>query len=138
MGVIFQAKDASIEFSLSYNVGYLIDYAYEKGFVKQHSPKALRKAVDQVCDQVDTTPMNHMVTQILKESPSLLAAVKNFVEKIAKEIKHSEVSPNTISEEAPKEATDVAERIQNEMAKMSPKYFRELRQSFDRELSALK
>jgi uncharacterized protein (DUF697 family) len=134
--VIFEAKDASDEFSLSYNVGYLIDYAFEMGFLKQYSAKALRRAVDTICHQTDSSPLKEAVSKILKDSPILFKAIKSFVEKMVKQEKPLEFSQKENSEEIPSEATDAVGKIQTEMELIPPGYFEGLRQSLANELSA--
>jgi hypothetical protein len=134
--LVLEAKDSSDAFSKSYHVGYLLDYAYEMEYVQKRSPLELRQAVDVVCDQVDVSPMNHLVSRILKESASLLGAIKTFLLKIVTigSLGKPEVSSDAISEEVPSEAMDLVEMIRTQLDLMPPKYYIDLRRSFARRL----
>ena len=133
--VIFVAKDASDTFSSCYHVGYLIDHAHQARLAKHYSPVAIRKAVDSVCSQFDTSLVNRVFFQVLRESASLIGVAKDFLVKVMIGKSSDKSSSDNISEEIPTEAMDVVEMIRTKLDLLPPSYFIELRQRFTEELA---
>jgi hypothetical protein len=132
--VIFAAKDTVDSFSLNYHIGYLLDYAFQEHWLGVRSALELRKAVDAVCSQIDTSPFSHVALKILKESTSVLGVAKDFLLKmfVSKAATGGPV-PET-PQEVPKEALDLVGKIQTALDLMPPEYFIEIRQRFARKL----
>jgi hypothetical protein len=133
--LIFLAKDASDTFSSCYHIGYLIDYAYQTQLVKRYSPRVIRRAVDRVCSQFNTSLVNRVFFQVLRESASLLGVAKDFLVQVMIGESSDKSASDNISEEIPTEAMDVVELIQTKLDLLPPSYFIELRRRFTEELA---
>jgi len=59
-----------------YHLGYLLDYTFHTGKFEQCSTIQLRVAIDRVCQNAGTSPVNRVFIGIMKESLSMLGAVK--------------------------------------------------------------
>jgi len=132
--LFFYAKEAADSFSLTYTIGYLLDYAFQRGWIEAHSPEQIRTAVDKVCDEVDTSQVNHVVFKILKQSTAATDLIKNYILKLMNGSDGVESAPEESLEQVPDEARDLVERIQTALDLMPPDYFLELRQRLSSEL----
>lgn len=132
--LFFYAKEAADSFSLTYTIGYLLDYAFQRGWIEAHSPEKIRTAIDKVCEEVDTSQVNHVVFKILKQSG---AATDHFVSYIVKLMSGRDGMDSPSEEEleqVPSETGDLVERIQTALDLMPPDYFLELRRRLSSEL----
>jgi len=128
--VVFELKDASDTFSAAYHIGYLLDFACRTGWVKTCSPARLRVAIDQVCDQKGTSPVNRIFIRIMKESMSKLGAVKDFIIGFFRGQPDRDQMTENMEEDAPSEARELAHRLEEALNLMPPQYFLELQDRF--------
>ncbi len=132
--LFFYAKEAADSFSLTYTIGYLLDYAFQRGWIEAHSPEQIRTAIDKVCDEVDTSQVNHVVFKILKQSTAATDLIKSHIVKLMSGRSGIGGNPEEGLEQVPAEAGDLVERIQTALDLMPPDYFLELRQRMSSEL----
>lgn len=128
--VVFELKDASDTFSAAYHVGYLLDFAYETGWSDKCSAAELRVAIDRVCDQTGTSPVNRVFIGIMKKSLSKLGSVKDFITGLFSAKTNLEKTPETIEADAPPEAKELVHRLEKALDLMPPEYFLELQKRF--------
>ena len=132
--VFFYAKEAADSFSLTYTIGYLLDYAFQRGWIEAHSPGEIRTAIDKVCEEVDTSQVNHVVFKILKQSSAATDHFKSYIVNILSGRAGIDGAPEKEFEQVPSEAGDLVERIQTALDLMPPDYFLEIRQRLSSQL----
>jgi uncharacterized protein (DUF697 family) len=126
--MLFSAKEATDTFSLTYHIGYLLDYAMQKSWVTRRSAQEIRTAVETVCDEVDTSPLNYAVYKIMQHSVSITGILKDYLVELATGRKADAKAADEVLEEAPDEARDLADKIQSALDVMPSHYFIELQQ----------
>ncbi len=129
--LVFELKDAADTFSAVYHRGYLLDYTFKTGKLEQCSTSQLRVAIDRVCEKTVTSPVNRVFVGIMKESLSMLGAVKEFIIKSASHKGEIGQTPEEIAKDAPPEAEELVVKLEKGLDLMPPKYFEELRARLD-------
>ena len=132
--LVFELKDAADTFSAVYHLGYLLDYTFHTGKFEQCSTSQLRVAIDRVCQNAGTSPVNRIFIGIMKESLSMLGAVKDFIIKSVSGIVKGGQTPENIAREAPPEAEELVVKLEKGLSLMPPEYFEALFKNLDAEI----
>jgi hypothetical protein len=132
--LVFELKDAADTFSAVYHLGYLLDYTSHTGKFEQCSTSQLRVAIDRVCQNAGTSPVNRVFIGIMKESLSMLGAVKDFIIKSVFDKGEGGQTPENIAKEAPPEAEELVVKLEKGLNLMPPKYFEVLLKNLDAEI----
>ncbi len=129
--LVFELKDAADTFSAVYHRGYLLDYTFHTGKFELCSTSQLRVAIDRVCQNAGTSPVNRVFIRIMKESFSMLGAVKDFIIKSISGKGKGGQTPEDIAREAPPEAEELVDKLEKGLNLVPPEYFEVLLKNLD-------
>lgn len=132
--IVLDAKAISDAFSRNYHIGYLLDYAIRQQCTQQRSPQQIRAAIDIVCSEMDTSPVNRAFVKVFRESASLLGSIRDYALKIFVGKPAAGNAVDESPEALPAEANGWVEKIQTALGLMPPAYYRELCDRFATEL----
>lgn len=132
--IVLDAKVISDAFSQTYHMGYLLDLAIRRQWIHQRSPQQIRTAIDAVCREIDTSPVNRAVAKVFRESASLLGAVKDYVLRVFIDKPTARNVPEQRLETLPAEAGSWVEKIQTALDLMPQAYYDTLADRFAAEL----
>ena len=132
--LVFELKEAADTFSAVYHRGYLLDYTFHTNKFELCSTSQLRVALDRVCENAGTSPVNRVFIGIMKESISTLGAVKNFIIKGVSGKGGGGRTPENIARKAPPEAEELVVKLEKKLNLMPPEYFEALLKNLDGEI----
>jgi hypothetical protein len=132
--IVLIAKLVSDAFSRTYHIGYLLDYAIRQQWTKQRSPQQIRAAIDIVCSEMDTSPVNRAFVKVFKKSWSLLGSIMDYLLKVFAGKPAAGNAVDESPEAVPPEVTGWVEKIQTALDLMPPAYYRKLCDRFAAEL----
>jgi hypothetical protein len=132
--IVLDAKVISDTFSRTYTMGYLLDLAVRQQWLRQRSLQQIRAAIDVVCSETDTSPVNRAVAKVFRESKGLLASVRNYMlgvlisKPVARDTPEQRLAP------LPADAMSWVEKIQTALDLMPTAYYAALADRFAAEL----
>jgi hypothetical protein len=132
--LVFELKDAADTFSAVYHRGYLLDYTFHTGKFELCSTSKLRVAIDRVCENAGTSPVNRVFIGIMKESISTLGAIKDFIIKGVSGKGEGGRTPENIAGKVPPEAEELVVKLEKSLDLMPPEYFEALLKNLDAEI----
>ena len=132
--MLFSAKQAADSFSLTYHIGYLLDFAMHKSWTTKRSAQEIRTAIETVCGEVDTSPVNYAVYKIMRHSIAFTGVIKEYLVELSTGRKADDEAADKVLADAPDEAKNLAARIQSALDVMPSQYFVEIRRRFAEEL----
>jgi hypothetical protein len=132
--IVLDAKVISDAFSQTYHMGYLLDFAIRQQWFHQRSPQEIRAAIDVVCSEIDTRPVNRAVAKVFRDSASLLGTIRDYLQRVVIDKPTGRHAPETRVETYPAEANGWVEKIQTALDLMPPAYYDALADRFAAEL----
>ncbi len=119
-------KDIVEVASRTYHVGYLLDYAIGQGWHDRKSAQALRVAIDDICQEADTSPVRRAFGTVFEESKDLLAGAVTTM--------RGWVGSEQPADEEPREVGDLVDRLQRALQILPRDHFVSLRKALARGL----
>jgi hypothetical protein len=132
--IVLVAKLVSDAFSRTYHIGYLLDYAIRQQWTRERSLHQIRAAIDIVCSEMDTSPVNRAFVTVFKKSVSLLGSAMDYGLKIFAGKPAAGPAADNSPGALPPEVDGWVEKIQTALDLMPPAYYRELCERFAAEL----
>ncbi len=121
-------------FGAMYHTGYLFDYALQQGWARNCRPDSIRTAVDRVCAQTGTSPVNHAVTGTLRQSANLFLAASRAMYGILFSRTGKEGEYFETIEKEQEEVKTLSAMLQSALNLVPPDYFKDLQQRLELEM----